>query len=60
MKKNYLTPDIRIQAIDASDFMDVSIPILDDKSEQGGDLLIDDGTKVLSNGSSVWDIEEEE
>ena len=60
MKKYYLTPDIRIQAIDAGDFMEtVSIPILDNKSEPGGDILIEQGTDVLGNGSSVWDIEEE-
>lgn len=62
MKKYYLTPDIRIQAIDAGDFMEtVSIPIYDNnnpKTPEG--IEITTGTEVLGNGTSIWDMEEED
>ncbi len=60
MKKFYLTPAIRIQAIDAGDFMEtVSIPIFDNNNPETPEgIEITDGTEVLGNGSSVWDEEE--
>ncbi len=60
MKKFYLTPDIRIQAIDAGDFMEtISIYYKDDPKTPEG-VEITTGTEVLGNGTSIWDIEEEE
>ena len=61
MKKYYLTPDIRIQAIDAGDFMEtVSIPIFDNNNTQTPEgVEITTGSEVLGNGTSIWDMEEE-
>ena len=60
MKKNYLTPAIRIQAIDAGEIMEqVSIPIFDNKNTQTPEgVEITTGTEVLGNGTSIWDEEE--
>ena len=60
MKKIYLTPAIRIQAIDIQDVLDNSIPIFDAKNPKtDATVTIDDGSQVLGNGASIWDIEEE-
>ena len=60
MKKYYLTPDIRIQAIDAGDFME-TISIYDSNNPKTpADVEITTGTEILGNGTSIWDIEEEE
>lgn len=64
MKKNYLTPAIRIQAIDSDEFMDnsvqgIGIPILDNNNPDTPDgVVITTGTEVLGNGTSIWDEEE--
>ena len=59
MKKIYLTPAIRIQAIDTEDILDNSVggvPVFDDKNPSSdASILITDGTEVLGNKTSVWD-----
>jgi hypothetical protein len=60
MKKIYLTPAIRIQAIDTQDILDNSIPIFDaNNPKTDPNVTITDGSEVLGNGTSIWDIEEE-
>lgn len=54
MKRFYMTPEIRLQSIDAEDFMDNSLPIFNDP------VTVDDGViekseEVLGNSASVWD-----
>ena len=52
MKKVYLSPAIRIQAIDAEDIMEVSLPVIDTGKEED---IISESSEILSNGSTVWD-----
>lgn len=61
MKKIYLTPAIRIQAIDSEDVMansmEGAIPTFDNPATKDTDLGTTD--PILTNGASIWDIEEE-
>ncbi|MBR5686645.1 MAG: hypothetical protein IKX36_01650 [Prevotella sp.] len=59
MKKSYLIPQIRIQAIDTDDIMEGSIPIFNGENPQTEESdVITDKSEVLGNGNSVWDVEE--
>lgn len=52
MKRNYQTPDIRIQSVDVEDFLDESLTIFTDKEDE----IIMESEEILSN-RSVWDEE---
>ena len=56
MKRSYTTPAIRLQAIDAEEFLDNSLPIFneDNPSTVESDV-IKDSEEVLGNSHSVWD-----
>ncbi|MBP5385836.1 MAG: hypothetical protein J6Y97_00455 [Prevotella sp.] len=61
MKKIYLTPVIRIQAIDSEDVMansmEGAIPTFDNPVTKDTELGTTD--PILTNGASIWDIEED-
>ncbi len=56
MKRSYTTPEIRLQSIDAEDFLDASLPIFneDNPATKEGDLITP-GDEILDNSNSVWD-----
>ncbi len=55
MKKNYLTPEIRIQSIETREFLEdtISLPVYDANGDT--EPLIEESSQVFSNGTSVWD-----
>ena len=56
MKRFYITPEIRLQSIDAEDFLDESLPIFNEDNEKTVPTdLIESSDEVLGNGASVWD-----
>ena len=56
MKKSYMTPEIRLQSIDAEDFLDASLPIFnEDNPSTVSTDVIESSDEVLGNGGSVWD-----
>ena len=59
MKRIYLIPTIRIQAVDAEDdVLEMSLPVFDEKNpntEQSSE--ISNGAEILVNQHSVWDEE---
>ncbi len=59
MKKSYLIPDIRIQAIDTEDLMEeqpLSLPIFNGTNPDYPETeTITSGEEILGNKSSVWD-----
>ena len=57
MKRLYLIPQIRIQAIDTEDIMDSgSLPIFNEENQETD--VITDKSEILGNSNSVWDEEE--
>jgi len=59
MKRIYLIPTIRVQAVDAEDdVLEMSLPVFDEKNpytEQSSE--ISNGAEILVNQRSVWDEE---
>jgi hypothetical protein len=56
MKRSYTTPAIRLQAIDAEDFLDNSLPIFnEDNASTVESDVIGKSEEVLGNSHSVWD-----
>ena len=56
MKRSYTTPAIRLQAIDAEDFLDNSLPIFnEDNARTEESDVIGKSEEVLGNSNSVWD-----
>ena len=59
MKRIYLIPTIRVQAVDAEDdVLEMSLPVFDEKNpytEQSSE--IGNGAEILVNQRSVWDEE---
>lgn len=56
MKRSYKTPTIRLQAIDAEDFLDNSLPIFnEDNAATVESDVIKSSDEVLGNSHSVWD-----
>ena len=63
MKRNYLTPMIRIQAIETEDgILEMSLqslPVFDENNPNTSDgSQIGNGSEILGNQHSVWDEEE--
>ncbi len=61
MKRIYLIPQIRIQAIDTEDIMEGSLPIFngDNPRTDAENDVITNKSEILGNSNSVWDEEEE-
>lgn len=57
MKRNYQTPDIRIQSVDVEDFLDESLPVFETTSDKEDDIITK-SEEVLGN-RSVWDDSED-
>ena len=57
MKRIYLIPQIRIQAIDTEDIMEGSLPIFNGDNAEND--VITNKSEILGNSNSVWDEEEE-
>ena len=56
MKRFYTTPAIRLQAIDAEDFLDNSLPIFNEDNPSTVESDVIKGSEeVLGNSHSVWD-----
>ena len=56
MKRIYMTPEIRLQSVDAEDIMETtSLPVFEDKTASDGDYIITNGSEVLGNSNSVWE-----
>ena len=56
MKRSYTTPAIRLQAIDAEDFLDNSLPIFNEDNPTTVESdVIKSSDEVLGNSHSVWD-----
>ena len=61
MKRKYVTPMIRLQAIETEDgIMEMSLPVFDENNPNTvDDSQIGNGSEILGNQHSVWEEEEE-